>query len=87
MVIIGKLILAIVSGFILHYTHNPTAIFGPKWRYIVRYVFGMLGVMPFIAWFMPEHMREEFFKSYLAGTCTFGFGVFLGYLINKDLLE
>lgn len=84
--IFGKLLFGLVVGFGLTMMHNPTGFFTPKWRLIVRFVLGWIGLLPVVLAFVPEEHREMVAKAHLTAAAIGGSGVVLGYM-RQELEE
>lgn len=82
--LILKLLVSTLGGFALHWFHNPTKQFGPKWGTILRYVIGWIGALPFLLLILPDEKREEVMEAYMLTGCSLGLGVFIGYVVTND---
>jgi hypothetical protein len=66
---------------------QTTMTFGKKWGSLLRYAAGYIGCMPLRQLFLDENekrMNDKVFISDVLTAVTFGGGVFLGYLFDKE---
>ncbi len=91
--ILSKYLLAIAAGLIAHQT-NPifedledAALVGAPWYRMARYGVGYLAALPTLLLMFPARLRRVVAEKYLSNGVLFGFGVAVGYVLDKWIRE